>query len=472
MGAVNIFNTGKSGLFASRTALATTGHNIANVNTEGYSRQRVETVANDPVYLGQLSLGSGVRINQIHRINDEFLAKQISNEAKYLGQYEEKDVALAQAENIFNEVTNDGLNRLMVRFFNEWRKLGNEPESESLRATVRENAEQLVGDFHRIARSMEDVQKNIDVRIEANVREANELIQRIAGLNQQIKEDELRGSAVADLKDSRDNAVKKLATILDISSATNEKGELTISIRNAGPVISGHLFNKLSTHARKADPAMGVPDGSLDVILDAAANSVVTGKIQNGKLGGLIDARDRIIAEAVQRVDLLAFTFVTKINDIHSSGFSLNNTTGVNFFEQPDVVAGSASNMKVSKAVRYDANNIATAIAPDSPGDNRLVQMIAGLQHQRTMSDGSTTFDDHYNATVATLATETQKNRHVLEHQSSILNQLEKFRESISGVSLDEETTNLIQYQHAFDASAKVIKVADEILDTVLSLKR
>src|SRR4051812_37598407 len=116
MSSVNIFNTGKSGLFTNRAALATTGHNIANVNTEGFSRQRVEQATAPPAQIGNTVYGTGVKIQNIQRVNDEYLTRQIASEMKLVGQYEEKDLALSQTENIFNEIHNVGMNRLLAKF--------------------------------------------------------------------------------------------------------------------------------------------------------------------------------------------------------------------------------------------------------------------------------------------------------------------------------------------------------------------
>ena len=471
MSSVNIFQTGKSGLFASRSQLATTGHNVANVNTEGYSRQRVEQVTAPPSQIGTTVFGTGTKIKTIHRVNDEFVTKQLSREAKLMGQYEEKDLAMTQAEAVFNEINNEGMNRLMSRYFNEFRKLGNEPESEALRSTVRETSEQLIGDFKRIARSMNDIQKNIDIRLESSVRQTNEYVARIADLNHQIKTYEIHGGEAADLRDSRDLAIKKLSNIADVEIASNERGELTISLRDAGPLVSGSLINKLYLNSSKADVASGLPEGSMRVYLENRSPPEVTSKLKNSRLGGLVEARDKILGEARKRLDELAYTFATKVNDVHRQGFNLNGSTGMNFFKQPKQLEGAAELLSLSDEVKADANNIATALEADSPGDNRLVQHIAKLQHSKIMSNGTSTFDDHYNATVADLATVSQKNKQFMEHQGHIVAQLEKLRESISGVSLDEETTNLVQFQHAFDASAKVIKVAYEMLDTVLRLR-
>ncbi len=471
-GSINLYNTGKSALFANRASLATTGHNIANVNTDGYSRQRVEQTAHPSQQIGATVYGTGVNIKNIKRINDEYITRQIGKESKFLGQYEEKNAALTQAEIIFNEIQNEGMNRLITKFFNEFRKLGNEPESQALRATVKEAASQLTGDFHRVSRSLREIQNNLNVRIDANVRQTNELVERIAHLNEKVKQQEIHGSEAPDLRDKRDLAIRTLSEIIDVNVSTNERGELTIGLAGVGPLVSGVLINKLFLESSPADPETGKPEGGTSVLLENSAQPNITQRLVNGRLGGLIEARDKIIGQSANQVDELAFNFANKINEIHRQGFSINGKTGVDFFKPLSQQYAASEQISLGSMIEQDSNNIATAIAPDSPGDNRLIQMLAKVQHQKIMGSGQSTFDEHYNSTVASLATVTQKNKEVLEHQKHIVGQLDKFRESISGVSLDEETTNLVQFQHAFDASAKVIKVADEVLETILSLRK
>lgn len=472
MSSVNLFNTGKSALFANRAALSTTGHNIANVNTEGYSRQRVEQTTQNPTQLGNMVFGTGVKLRGVFRVNDDYLTKQISQEMKLKGQYEETNLGLAQAENIFNELSNEGLNRIVARFFNEFRKLGNEPESEALRETVKAATDQLVGDFHRIHRSIGEIQKNLDTRIDANVRELNKCVEKIADLNYQIKKTEVSGSNANDFLDARDLEIKRLSTIADIQVSFNEKNELTVALANAGPLISGKLYNKLYVQTAKGDVESGRSDGSLLVYMEGRSPPEITHTLKRGKLGGLLETRDEFLGKTLNKMNELAYSMTTKINEIHREGYALNGSTGIDFFKPLESSKNAAEQMSLSYEVSSDAKNIATALVPNAPGDNRLTQFIARLQHARIMSEGQSTFDEFYNATVADLSTVTQKNKQVLEHQDHVIGQLEKFRESVAGVSLDEETTNLVQYQHAFDASAKVIKVADDMLETVLNLKR
>ncbi|MCM2322872.1 MAG: flagellar basal body protein, partial [Oligoflexia bacterium] len=156
----SVLRTGVSGMMAAKTAVATTGHNIANANTEGYARQRVgmEATPSSPS-IGKGVVGTGVQINRIDRINDEYIEKQIRNGARDLSHFEEKDLILKQTEDIFNEMNGEGLNRLVSRFFNEFRKLANEPENEAVRQSVREATQAMVNDFHRLRNEVEGVRK-------------------------------------------------------------------------------------------------------------------------------------------------------------------------------------------------------------------------------------------------------------------------------------------------------------------------
>jgi flagellar hook-associated protein 1 FlgK len=474
MSSVNMFNTGKSALFANKAALATTGHNIANVNTEGYTRQRVELTAADPhAAIGKSTTGTGVRIDQVIRINDEYLDRQIFNEQKYLGAYEERDYALSQVEAIFNETQNEGLNRLVSNFFNEFRKLGNQPENESMRLTVRESSTQLISDFKRIHRTLKDIQKNLDSRIESDINHANDLIKRVSHLNTEIRRMEMSGGQSGDLRDKRDLAVKQLSNMLGTSVSTNEHGEYNVGMGGVGVLVSGPKFTQFKTEFSKGNYETGKPENSVSILIENLLPPDVTHRFgETGRVGGLVDARDNVIGGILNRMDQLAYSFATKINQVHRQGYGLDGGTGRNFFEEPTKIENASDNLELADEIKEDVSAIAAAITPNAPGDNRLVQRLTALQFERNMAGGKSTFDDFYNATVADMATIHQKNKLNFQHQKSVMSQLEKFRESVSGVSIDEETTNLIQFQHAFDAAAKVIKVADEMLDTVLSLRR
>ena len=209
----NIMLTGRSGMVAAKGQMATTSHNIANANTEGFTRQRTNQSSSVSTPHGSKNLiGTGTQLARTERINDSYVEKQLRLANKDLAHMQEKELTLKQTEDVFNEMGGEGLNRLVSRFFNDFRKLANEPDSEAIRQSVRESTQAMVNDFHRMRTQIEDVRKHTDSRIDGFVSEANMLTKEIKHLNQKIKELEVSGASANDLKDKRDMALKKLTT--------------------------------------------------------------------------------------------------------------------------------------------------------------------------------------------------------------------------------------------------------------------
>jgi flagellar hook-associated protein 1 FlgK len=459
-------------MMAAKAAIATTGHNITNANTEGFSRQRVMTeTANMNQAAGSKALvGSGTQIDRIERINDEYLEKQVRNAGRDLNHMEEKDTSLRQVEDIFNEMNCEGLNRLISRFFNEFRKLSNEPSNEAVRQSVRESSQAMVNDFKRLRREVEDVRKHIDSRIEGYSREVNALADEVRELNQRILAAEAGGAPANDLSDKRDQALKKLASYMEISSYRDGQGSVTVDIKGIGPLVVGQQAEHFSVFRTPADD-QGKPENALDIHSSSSASSVVTHRLQGGKLGALLDVRDKSISTVLEKLDDLAFSLSQSVNEIHQQGYSRHGLQKINFFKPMGGKESAAELIDLSDEVRANVSNIAAAAIPDAPGDNRVAIAISGLQSQLFMNNGKATFDDWYNSIVSDVGIVTHRNRSSMNQQRDIVTQLGKMRDQISGVSIDEDTANLMQYQHVFDASAKVISVADEMLKTVLELR-
>ncbi len=460
-------------MMAAKAAISTTGHNITNANTEGFSRQRVmtETASMNQAVGSKALVGSGTQIDRIERINDEYLEKQVRNAGKDLSHMEEKDMSLRQVEDIFNEMGGEGLNRLISRFFNEFRQLSNEPSNEAVRQSVRESSQAMVNDFKRLRREVEDVRKHIDSRIEGYTREVNALADEVVELNQRILAAELGGAPANDLQDKRDVALKKLASYMDVSTYKDGHGNVTVDIKGIGPLVVGPQAEKFSVFRTPADD-QGKPENALDVHTSSSASSVVTHRLTGGKLGALLDVRDKTISTILEKLDDLAHGLTQSVNEIHRQGYSRHGIQGINFFKPLAGKEFSSELLDLSDEVKANVSNIAAAAMPDAPGDNRVAIAISGLQNQLFMNNGKATFDDWYNSIVSDVGIVMGRNRSAMNQQRDIVTQLGKMRDQISGVSIDEETANLMQYQHVFDASAKVIQVADEMLKTVLELKR
>jgi flagellar hook-associated protein 1 FlgK len=472
MGIPSIMNTGYSGLVAAKAGMATTGHNITNANTEGYSRQRIVVSSADThgTQLGPNVIGTGAKVSRVERINDEYVEKQLRNAQKDFDFCEEKDLGLRQVEDIFNEMNGDGLNRVISRFFNEFRKLSDEPESVAVRQSVREATQAVVNDFHRLRKEVEEVRRHLDSRIEKYVGEVNALTKDLNGLNEKIRILELAGGSANDLLDKRDVALKKLGSLIDVTMYRDKTGNYSIDLKGVGPLVSGGEPEHLSVERSSSD-SEGKPEGGLD-IRSSGVNTLITHKLKGGRLGALLEARDKTVSTVLDRLDDLAYHLVGSVNDVHSQGVAPSGARGVSYFKPLMQQQSAAEFISLSDAVLENVNNIATALVPDAPGDNRIAIAISQLQSDKMMNDGNATVDEWYNSIVSDVGVATAQNRFAMNQQKDILSQLNKVREQISGVSIDEETTNLLQFQHTFDASAKVIQAADEMLKTVLTLKR
>jgi flagellar hook-associated protein 1 len=472
MGLPGVFQTGRLGMTAAKAAISTTGHNIANANTEGFSRQRVEFEA-DPGHQAKGSkaiIGSGVQIDRVTRINDEYLEKHLRNGGREMAHMEEKDMVLRQTEDIFNEMNGEGLNRLISRFFNEFRKLSNEPSNEAIRQSVREASQSMITDFHRLRKEVEEVRRHIDARIEGYTREVNALAKDIKDMNVRIKAVEVTGASFNDMQDQRDVALKKLAQYMDLSMYKDGDGGFNVEIRGVGPLIVGGQTDEFAVFRTPADD-QGKPENALDLHTTAAANPVVTHRVKGGKIGALLEVRDKTLSTILDRLDELAQGLSNSVNEIHRQGFNRHGVMGINFFQPQGQKERAAEFMELSDEIKANVSNIATAALPDAPHDNRIALAISGIQSQTLMNNGKASFDDWYNSIVSDVGVTTNRNRSAMNQQKDIMTQLGKMRDQVSGVSIDEETANLMQFQHTFDASAQVIKVADEMLKTILELR-
>lgn len=472
MGLPNVMNTGRTGMVAARAAIATTGHNITNANTEGFSRQRVElstTVPEKGIAKGMV--GRGVQIDRVGRVNDEYLEKQLRNGGREMAHMEEKDFVLRQVEDVFNEMGGDGLNRLMSRFFNEFRNLANDPNSEAVRQAVREATQALVNDFRRVHKQIDEIRSHIDSRLSGYATEINATLQEVKELNHKIKAIEVDGTSPNDLLDMRDRALKKLASFMDITTHKDEHGSVNVDLKGVGPLVVGSQAEQFYVERSKANEH-GKPENSVDLKTTASANSNITQSIRAGKLGALLQVRDQALSVVQDRLDELAFNITNAVNQIHSQGYTRSGAQGVDFFKPLASKERASQFIGLSDAVSRNAGNIASAALPDAPSDNRIAIALSGLQNAKLMGNGTVSVDDWYNSIVSDVGVLTAKNRATMNQQQTIVTQLNKLRDQLSGVSIDEETANLLQFQHTFDASAKVIQVADEMLETILNLKR
>jgi len=479
----DLLGIGKSGLFAAKKSLETTGHNISNANTEGYTRQRVHQSANIPVTIesGYVQ-GTGTKIDHVNRIHDEFVEKRLNNDIANEKFFEERATRLGDVENIFNEVDNDGLNYVLNRFFNSFRELGNHPENEAIRLTVRDNAVMVIRDFHRISNELTNQQNSIDLALEKDVNDINAILRQIAHYNREIAKAEVVSGEACDLRDQRDAAIRSLSEYFEVWTYSDERGQYNVAAQNVGTLVSGGIHQELATGRVPHDLAGTSEDGQREIFFEARPSIPIGDKFKNGRLNALLKTRNQEIQRLKMQIDDIAFNFAKSVNAIHRRGFVNRPTdprlpvdlhgpiTTINFFEEPMQVKNAAKNLSLDHLIKQDLSNICTALSPNAPGDNRIALAISKLQHEKFYDDKSSTMEEKYLKSIAAIGLESGKAKLDHEQALGLLAQTQSMRERISGVSIDEETTNLVRYQHAYDASAKVLKTADENFRTLISM--
>ncbi len=464
-----LLDIGRRGMAVSQTALTTTSHNIANKSTEGFSRQRVDVMTNPAIGDGNKRVGTGSRLSGVNRTNNPWIERQIEREGSNLAFLEGRSGALQRLESTFNEQSVKGLNNSMTEFFNGFRELANNPESLTTRTVVRDNANALVKNFQDMDRQIVTVTNELNSVIATGVKEVNAHSKEIATLNEKIHSLEITGAIANDERDRRDLLVKKLSEKIDISySEDSTSGMINITAGKTGVLVTGTSSSELKTTNNENNQTQVMYEMSA-----GGTRSDITEQFKRGALGGAIELRDGMVAGLRDDLSDLSYNIASEVNKAHLEGFDRYSKQAVNFFELPQDGTFAIENLKVNDAINSDVGRIAAAARPNAPGDNTTANVIHSLQFKPVMGEERTfTFDNFYNSKVGEVGVMSQKSQANLESQKSILDQIKNVREGVSGVSLDEEAQKMIEFQKSYEASARVIRMADEMFDTVLNLKR
>ncbi len=460
---------GRRGLQAQQRALDVTGHNVANANTPGFTRQEAVLTTTTPFPVpalnrpwGAAQVGTGVEISEIRRLRDQFLDLQVRHENKTLGYWEARRDALRKVEVILNEPSDSGLRAVFEQFWQALEELSKNPESLAARSVVRQRGMALAETFNHMDRQLRELQEDLNSAVEVKVKEINSLGSQIAALNQQILKIEVTGARANDLRDKRDVLLDQLAKLVNFQAHEDNRGLVNINI-GGRPLVQGEEFYGLKT---ESDPNN---DGFLKVLWEADGQPV---QIEAGTLRGLIEMRDSFVREVRMKLDNLARALVTEVNSIHKNGYNLNGINNVNFFDPAGVTAAMIA---VDDKIEADLNNIAAASPNSTPppdyyeGDGSNALKLAQLKQKPIDGLGGTTFEDYLRSAVGQLGVAAQEANRMVENQELLVSQLENNRQAVSGVSLDEEMVNMIRFQHAYNAAARVITTMDEMLDLIIS---
>ncbi len=446
---------GKRALLAHQTSLQTIGHNIANVDTPGYSRQRVQISATLPEQSTIGSIGTGVQVTDIRNVRDLFLGEQLRRENKSLGQWSYKEKILSQIEVYFSEPNDNTLSDLLNGFWDAWSDLSTDPSSTNYRVALVEQTNLLTNSFQQLAEHLNDLRDSIDSEVVSTVSDINRLTAEIASLNGQIRVSELGNEQANDLRDMRDQYLDELSELIDVNTIEQKNGEVLVFM-GAMEIVDGTDTIEIGTEAYNDS----------DAVMHQVVWTTTKAEVRNvnGKLKGLLDARDEIVPGYLNELNTLASELIQQVNALHSSGYGLDGSTGLDFF---DAACTDAANIKINSEIAENPERIA-ASASGEVGDNTIALAIQELRDQLVMENGTVSMNDFYTGLVGRLGAESNEAVSFEENYELLVQQIENSRQSVQGVSLDEELTNMVKSQHAYDAAARVITTIDEALDTVI----
>lgn len=540
----------KTALLSSQKAINVTSHNIANANTEGYTRQRASLEAMPPVMHGNFYFGTGVTVSAIERIYDSFQAAQLRSSQSSFSRYESKEALLKTLEASFDDLNEgSGLSAPLDAFFNAFQDLANNPSSYAERSALLSNAGVLTDSFNNIDSTISQNITNINKEVRSQVDEINSLASQIAELNDQIGTVEVAGISANDLRDKRDLLLESLSEIIDISTMENDTGQVDVYVGGGVTLVAGVRATPLEVEIDAENPSLyNVISGGVEL------NDRITG----GSIKGVLDARE-YFQEVGDKINLLAATLIKEVNAQHSAGYGLDGSTGVDFFTVPEiytkpystnsggaVVSSTAVSdlslvtlddyeIRFTDAANYivvntdsssvianggytsgnaitfeglsvtitdisgapaagdkftvsftknaaqsiglditDPNSIAAAssydVTPgDLPGDNTNALALAAVKNAEVIE--GTTISDYYTSLVSDIGVVTAEAGSNRDSQDKVVEQLLLARDSVSGVSIEEEAINLIKLQRAYQAAAKIITTVDEMYITLLNIR-
>jgi len=491
-------NLGQRALSINQRAMQTVGHNIANQETEGFSRQQVRSGTSAPDPTG---VGGGADAQPTSRVYDKFVQHKILQENPRSGMFKSRGEFLQKIEIIFSETEGNGLHKALNEFWNSWSQLSNQPESEPARMQVKVQSDVLASRFRGMHSQLSGLRKEINGRLTASVNKVNELGQKVAELNRQINSYEGGQRVANDMRDARNQAIEELSDLVDVNSFEDPNGRTTVIIGRDWTLVEGNNHYQLEGNLKGGELGMLNIDG----VSTNDNRRDLTRTFREGEMAEMLRMRDETIVEYQKNLETYEIEIqagkdtlpdiVKRLNQtVNDPGLlqasiegdgslllqsgtdykfifgedqsSLAQVLGLNSFF--DTLKG-AEDIQLSGHILENTNNISTG-KDLIPGDNRIALEIAKLQTRPSMRDETMTFDEYYNGLLTGMGLKIQRNNTEQAQQESMVKQFKEIRSSISSVNMDEELTDMMQYQKAYEASARFINTVDKMMETVINM--
>ncbi len=368
---------------------------------------------------------------------------------------------MQQTEIVFDQSSGNGLSQNMSKFWNSWQGLTLNPSGYAERNALVASAGDMTADFQDKYKYLDQTQKDMDNNITSGVAEVNSMASQITNLNDSIVKTEMNGGSANDFRDQRDVLMNQLSEKINFTASEDSAGRMTLTLGDGNALVGTPAFGKLTTAVNAS--------GYKDIVWDSAPSTSINANISAGNLKGWMEVRDSLVPGYKDSLDSLAQKIIEEVNTIHAAGQGLDGSTGNAFFS-----GNSASTIQVNPDIIADVNKIAAASGSVSSelikGDNSQAIAIAGLQNKLSMGGNSATFDTYFNTLVSQTGGDVQNASQNLETHTLTVSKMDNYRESVSGVSLDEEMVNLVKFQQGYSAAAKLVDTVKQMMDTVINM--
>lgn len=449
MGISRIFDISRRSLATYQKAIDISSHNIANAANANYTRQRAKISTEIPEKTAQFVWGTGVKIDGVDRVRDRLVEAQIISNSQSYSKYNKQSIALGQVEQLFSEPSELGIGNLMTQFFNTWNELSVTPNSIALRNNVIFAAQNLADKVKNVNNDLNTVKYDVFNEFKEKTDEVNTLLKEINEYNRQIFSFKATNQSPNDLLDERDKLVNDLSKLVNIKVHYDQNNMASISI--------GGVFAVDQSFTNSFE--MQLLNGKLTLIASNNPNAI---ELSGGELAALSDTYSNKITDYQSKLDAIFNKLVEKTNSLHESGYNLNQASGVKFFTEY-----SGGELIINENILSDPSLIA-ASSDGSSGNGQIARSIADIADSNILN--GQTLSDNYASLISTIGNQKLTSEKLAEANQMVLENLETQRASISSVSIDEEMTEIIKYQRSFDASAKLIQIANEMLEQIVGL--
>ena len=460
-----LLSIARTGLTAAQAQISTTSQNVTNAQTPGYSRQRVQLKANYPEQLPFGTFGTGVLVDGVDRMRDELIDAAYRRDSQSAAYSEERRDALQGVENILGEPSDTGIASSLEQLWSAFSDLSTNPDSSAARGVVRQRASQVATQLNTYGNQIIDAQTVARTRLLEQAARVNALSEQVADINARIVAAESAGNQAPDMRDQRDLKIDELSSLIGATAYPQANGSVNINV-GGDSIVDGANFKPIRIQALLNDPTrLGVALGAAP---SGGGNTETMYQI-GGQMQGTLESYNDIYPDSLADLDAVAASLVSSINSIHRTGFVGANAAG-DFY---DASRTTARTIRLDAAVAADVTRIAASGIANEPGDNSVAIRLSQLRSTAVPINGQTaSISEGYRSVVSTIATGVSAANGVATSARTLATQGDTRRESIKGVSVDEEMVNLMKYQQSYAAAARLITVVDELSQTLINLGR